>query len=255
LKTLLRRLFAAKAVSPVFMGMPENHRVYCIGDIHGRMDLLSKVQQKIAADAADYQGVKTIIYLGDYIDRGMDSKGVVDCLLGAGFPGFNKVHLLGNHEQVLLQFLLTTDPAIGFNWFKFGGLATLISYGVEVRGIPVLKDLVRLRAELTEKMPAEHLEFYKRLTLSFEMGDYYFVHAGIRPKVKLHQQQSDDQLWIREDFLNSKLFHGKKIVHGHTVTEEPVLLPNRIGLDTGAYSSGKLTCAVFEGINCTILPN
>ena len=210
--------------------LPDNHRLYCIGDIHGRLDLLKTVHQKIANDVMDFDGVKILVYVGDYIDRGMESKGTLDYLLEDPLSDFKKVFLLGNHEQVMLQFLLNHDPAIALDWFKFGGLATLISYGVE----------------LEQKLPAAHLGFLQNLSLSYELGDYFFAHAGIKPKVKLHLQRPEDLLWIREEFLNSPLFHGKVIVHGHTVTAEPECFPNRIGIDTGAYSSGKLSCVVFE---------
>jgi serine/threonine protein phosphatase 1 len=252
-KTLLKKLFKSKTPAPALIGLPENHRLYCIGDIHGRLDLLSAIHKKIAKNAAQFDGIKTLVYLGDYIDRGEHSKGVIDCLLEDSFTDFKKVFLMGNHEQVLLQFLLINDPATAQDWFKFGGLATLASYGVEIRGIPTLKDLDRLRNEFTEKLPASHNEFFKRLSLHYETEGYFFVHAGIKPKVKLNQQQPEDMLWIREEFLNSTLFHGKVIVHGHTVTATPDIMPNRIGLDTGAYSSGKLTCAVFENTHFSFL--
>ena len=226
--------------------LPDNHRLYCIGDIHGRLDLLRTVHEKIVDDVTGFNGHKTIVYLGDYIDRGMDSKETLEFLLTDHFPDFKKVFLLGNHEQVLLQFVLNSDASIANTWFQFGGLSTILSYGVEIRGIPTLKEIPRIHAELIQKLPATHLTFLQNLSLSYEAGDYFFVHAGIKPKVKLNNQQAEDLLWIREEFLNSPLFHGKVIVHGHTVTAEPECLPNRIGIDTGAYSSGKLSCAVFE---------
>ena len=238
---------------PTPVGLPENHRLYCIGDIHGRLDLLLETHAKIVQDATTYKGTKTLVYLGDYIDRGPNSKQVIDCLLDKPIDDFKSVYLLGNHEQVLLQFMLSSDLSIAHDWFKFGGLSTLVSYGVEVRGIPTSKDIGRLRNELFEKMPTPHLDFFKRLSLSYETEGYFFVHAGIKPKVKLPQQQPEDMLWIRDEFLTSRLSHGKVIVHGHTVTPTPEILTNRIGLDTGAYSSGKLTCAVFEGLCCDIL--
>ncbi len=233
--------------------LPDNQRLYCIGDIHGRLDLLRDVHQKIIEDATDFNGLKTAVYLGDYIDRGMDSKGTIEFLLTDPLPDFKKVYLLGNHEQILLQFLLNNNTSIANTWFQFGGLSTIISYGVEVRGIPTSKDLSRIHTELKLKLPASHLSFLQNLSLSYEAGDYFFVHAGIKPKVKLYNQQPEDLLWIREEFLNSKLFHGKMIVHGHTVTALPECLPNRIGLDTGAYSTGKLTCAVFEATHYKFL--
>jgi serine/threonine protein phosphatase 1 len=169
------------------------------------------------------------------------------------FPDFETVFLLGNHEQVILQFLWGTDASIGHEWFRFGGLSTLISYGVIVRGIPTAKEIAGLRMQLLEKLPATHVDFFERLALNYELGGYFFVHAGIKPKLKLHLQHPDDMLWIREEFLSSDVFHGKVIVHGHTVTVEPEIRPNRIGLDTGAYASGRLTCAVFEGVRCQFL--
>lgn len=254
MKSILKKILRPKKSEPLPPpDLPKNHRVYCIGDIHGRLDLLLAVHQKIAVDAAHFNGIKILVYLGDYIDRGDQSSQVIDCLLENNFPDFEKVFLLGNHEQVLLQFLLNKDASIAHDWFRFGGLSTLASYGVKVRGIPTTKDLARLHTEFAEKLPATHLDFYQRLVLKYEIGDYFFVHAGIKPKIKLHLQREEDMLWIREEFINSTLFHDKVIVHGHTVTAEPEQLPNRIGLDTGAYSSGKLTCAVFENGDCKFL--
>jgi serine/threonine protein phosphatase 1 len=253
LKSILKKILCSKKSEPLPPDLPKNHRVYCIGDIHGRLDLLLAVHQKIAIDAAHFNGIKILVYLGDYIDRGDQSRQVIDCLLENNFPDFQKVFLLGNHEQVLLQFLLSKDASIAHDWFRFGGLSTLASYGVNVRGIPTAKDLARLHTEFAEKLPPTHLDFYQRLALKYEIGDYFFVHAGIKPKIKLHLQREEDMLWIREEFINSTLFHDKVIVHGHTVSAEPEHLPNRIGLDTGAYSSGKLTCAVFENGDCKFL--
>lgn len=253
MKNIITKLFKSNTIPPSPIGLPENTRIYCVGDIHGRYDLLLELHKLIQEDALAYKGEKCIIYLGDFIDRGSESKQVIDCLLSSPFPEFKCVYLLGNHEQVLLQFLHTADPNLANDWFKFGGLATLISYGVEIRGIPTLKDITRIHAELSDKMSFSHLEFYQKLNLSYEAGNYFFVHAGIKPKLKLEQQKPEDMLWIRDDFLNSKLYHSKIIVHGHTVTIEPEHLFNRIGIDTGAYSSGKLTCAVFENLDCKFI--
>ena len=253
LKSFLKKLLNSKPHEPVPVGLPVGHRLYCVGDIHGRLDLLEEVHQKIALDALAFDGKKLLVYLGDYIDRGIHSKQVVDSLLATNFPDFETIFLLGNHEQVLLQFLLSQDDSIAHDWFRFGGLSTLVSYGVNVRGIPTSKELAGLRAELREKLPAAHLDFFRRLALNYEIGGYLFVHAGIKPKVKLHLQRPEDLLWIREEFLNSDVFHGKVIVHGHSVTDDPEIRHNRIGIDTGAYASGRLTCAVFEDINCRFL--
>lgn len=253
LKAIFNKILNRKQSESSPVGLPENHRLYCIGDIHGRLDLLQEVHQKIASDALAFDGVKILVYLGDYIDRGLHSKQVIDCLLGNNFPAFKTIFLMGNHEQVLLDFLNRKDPSIAYDWFRFGGLPTLASYGVTVQGIPTAKDLEQLRAEFREKMPAAHLAFFERLIFYYEIDGYFFVHAGIRPKIKLHRQRPEDMLWIREEFLNSDLFHGKVIVHGHSITDEPEIRHNRIGIDTGAYASGKLTCAVLEESNCRFL--
>ncbi len=253
MKSFFRKFLNAKQSELAPVGLPQNHRLYCIGDIHGRLDLLQEVHRKIAADALDFDDTKILVYLGDYIDRGAQSKQVIDCLLEDNFPGFEKVFLMGNHEQVLLQFLSSKDAVIAHEWFKFGGLSTLASYGVNVRGVPTTKDISQLRAEFREKLLARHMDFFERLVLNYEIGGYFFVHAGVRPKIKLHRQRPEDMLWIREEFLNSDVFHGRVIVHGHSVTDEPEIRHNRIGVDTGAYASGRLTCAVFEGVSCRFL--
>jgi serine/threonine protein phosphatase 1 len=253
LKAIFKKILNLKHSEPLPVGLPENHRLYCIGDIHGRLDLLQEVHRKIASDASDFDGVKIRVYLGDYVDRGPHSKQVIDCLLENNCPDFKAVFLLGNHEQVLLEFLRNKDPSIAHEWFRFGGLSTLASYGVTVHGAPMVKDVERLQAEFKEKMPAAHLAFFERLVLNYDIGGYFFVHAGVRPKIKLHRQRPEDMLWIREEFLNSDVFHGKVIVHGHSISDEPEIRHNRIGVDTGAYASGKLTCAVFEGVNCRFL--
>ncbi|MFW5443115.1 MAG: metallophosphoesterase family protein [Methylococcaceae bacterium] len=224
----------------------DNTRVYCIGDIHGRDDLLQNIHDKIALDSVNYSGNKLIVYLGDYIDRGLHSKKVIDLLLKNPLSGFNPIYLRGNHEQVLLDFL-NFDPSIATQWLTFGGQATLLSYGVSVSGIPFGEKLVQLQRDLADKIPNEHLTFYSQLEYCYSSGDYFFVHAGVKPKIKLTRQNSLDMMWIRDEFLSSKHQHEMMIVHGHSVTDDPVILPNRIGIDTGAYMSGRLTCLVLEG--------
>lgn len=221
-------------------------RLYCIGDIHGRLDLLQQLHDKIIQDAAPFQGRIIIVYLGDYIDRGPESKAVIDYLLSRPFPRFECHFLMGNHEQVLLEFLLSANTPNAMLWINFGGLSTLASYGVTVNGIPHASQLAEIRQTLQQKIPQSHIHFLQQLKPCFEIDDYYFVHAGIRPGVKLKQQQLEDQLWIRAPFLNHRRHHDKMIVHGHTVTETPDIQANRIGIDTGAYSSNILTCLVLE---------
>lgn len=253
LKKLLNNLFIKKIIEPEFIGLPDNCRLYCIGDIHGRLDLLKQLHCKILEHSNDFSGTKYVVYLGDYIDRGPHSKQVVDYLLENYFEGFEVVYLLGNHEQVLLQFMYTDSLLVAHDWFRFGGIATLQSYGIAINGIPTIKDIEKYRSDFNDKCSQQHKSFYQKLQLSFTLGGYYFVHAGIKPKVALDKQKPEDLLWIRDEFINSKINHPKVVVHGHTVTDQPDIRPNRIGLDTGAYLSGILSCAVFEGLGFDFL--
>lgn len=240
-----RKIISQNDIPEVFL-IQENRRVYCIGDIHGCVDLLANIHQLIIEDSKAYTGEKIAVYLGDYIDRGLHSKEVVDLLLNKPLTGFKSIYLRGNHEQVLLDFL-NFDPNIATQWFNFGGQATFFSYGVSIAGIPFGKKLIQLQKDLADKIPTEHLSFYTQLNFYYECGDYFFVHAGIKPKVSLKRQSELDMMWIRDEFLNSNARYTKMIVHGHSITDEAVILPNRIGIDTGAYMSGKLTCLVLEG--------
>lgn len=245
LHAILKSIRAPKNVDPL-PSLSANLRLYCIGDIHGRLDLLRQLHDTIRKDAEGFQGRLISVYLGDYIDRGPDSKAVIDCLLSSPLPRFECRFLLGNHEQILLEFLLTRDAPNAALWLTFGGLSTLASYGVSVNGIPHPGQISEIRQTLQQKLPASHLHFLQHLQPCFEIDDYYFVHAGIRPGVKLKHQQLEDQLWIREPFLSHRRYHGKMIIHGHTVTPTPDIQTNRIGIDTGAYSSNHLTCLVLE---------
>lgn len=230
---------------------PDGKRLYCIGDIHGRADLLEQLHKMIEADASGYDGDKQLLYLGDYIDRGEQSKRVVDILLQQPLPGFEAIHLLGNHEQALLDFLI--DPHAMASWLGFGGVATLHSYGIETGLVSSRQYLEAIRAKLEEKLPHSHREFYENCILCHAEGSYYFVHAGIRPGVALEKQLFEDQLWIRETFTASMANHGVIVVHGHTISAEPELLPNRIGIDTGAFATGVLTALVLEGSDQRLL--
>ncbi|MEQ9643423.1 MAG: metallophosphoesterase [Alphaproteobacteria bacterium] len=226
--------------------VPPFHRVYAIGDIHGRLDLLDDLLQQIVADREAAKPARAVlIYLGDYVDRGPDSRGVIDRLLAPPPDGFDVVHLLGNHEALMLHFL--ADDRAGFGWLSNGGVATLASYGIEVAGeVYRREDLTALRVELRERLPDAHRQFLQGLGLHHREGDYLFVHAGIRPGVPLDDQTADDLIWIREAFLDSKADHGFVVVHGHSIRQEVVLRANRIGIDTGAFASGTLTCLVLQ---------
>lgn len=227
--------------------VPEGSRVYAVGDIHGRLDLLGALHGLIAEDAAGAPDrSKTIVYLGDYIDRGLDSHGVIDCLIGAPLGDVTPVCLLGNHEETLLRFL--DDFGAGESWFQFGGDATLYSYGVQLTGPSSdQRTLIEAQLNLREKMPETHLAFLRGLKSHHRIGDYFFAHAGIRPGVPLDEQTVEDLIWIRDEFLKSRADHGPVVVHGHSISLEVEDLPNRINIDTGAYASNVLTCLVLEG--------
>ena len=244
MKKLVKYFFAKNArVEPA---LPEDLRIYCIGDVHGRDDLLLEIHEKINEDAGDFSGQIVIVYIGDFVDRGMYSKEVVEILIGHPFPDFDCIYLRGNHEQTLLDFL--QEASVGPAWLSFGGQATLASYGAAVTKIPTRREeFVEIQRSLREKLPRSHLEFINKTKLSYTAGSYFFVHAGVNPKYSLARQQPEDLMWIRDQFISSNKHYEKIIVHGHTVTDEPELLPNRIGIDTGAYASGRLTCLVLQG--------
>jgi len=228
--------------------VPAGTAVYAIGDIHGRSDLLAELHAAIAADAATRSASRRVlVHLGDYVDRGPDSAGVIYRLLDTLPASFDSVCLLGNHERMMLDFL--EDPSTGPFWLRNGGDATMASYGVSYDPKESF-DLQRLRGlqgELRYRLPERHLRFFSGLHLLHVEGDYAFAHAGIRPGVALEAQEEMDLLWVRGLFLRSKIDHGKVVVHGHTILPEPEVLPNRIGIDTGAWYTGRLTCLALHG--------
>ena len=226
---------------------PEGMRLYAIGDVHGCDAMLAEAHEQIAADlgrrpAADYR----IIHIGDYTDRGADSAGVIARLAGMAEADERVICLLGNHDALFAGFL--TDPmAHGPIWLSNGGDATLRSYGVTPSRSLFGYDYRRLSARLAEALPAAHGAFLSSLPFTVRFGDYLFVHAGIRPGVPLDQQDPDDLIWIREDFLWDGRDHGVVVVHGHTPANPPEVMPNRINVDTGAVYGGPLTCLALEG--------
>lgn len=226
--------------------VPDGCRVYCIGDIHGRADLLHDMHKKIRRDARNYKGKSTIVYLGDYIDRGEHSRQVLDTLISNPLEGFEPVFLRGNHERAMLDFI--AFPGAAAAWLMFGGKEALSSYGIVLDYIPSMQHVGELARQLDCALPEDHREFLiTTCEDSWQCGSYYFVHAGIRPGVPLEKQTQEDKLWIRDEFLDSTINHGCIVVHGHSITSEPQILPNRIGIDTGAYHTGVLTCLVLEG--------
>lgn len=226
--------------------VPEATRVYAVGDIHGRLDLARKMHDLIRADAESLEGLrKVVVYLGDYIDRGTESREVVDFLIDEPLLGFENVYLRGNHEDSLLKFL--KDTSIGPAWMFYGGDATLYSYGVSLPGaIRDQRALDQIQAYLKRNLSERHLDFFNSLQYYHVEGDYYFVHAGVAPGLPLDEQDQQDMMWIREEFLGSTHNFGKVIVHGHTISPVPDIRANRIGIDTGAFSTGVLTCLVLQ---------
>jgi serine/threonine protein phosphatase 1 len=227
--------------------VPSGRRVYAVGDVHGRADLLIRLMQDLREDIArgEYKGRPVLIFLGDYIDRGFQSKEVIDALISDIVSPFETYFLKGNHEAAMLQFL--NDPSIGPRWAEYGGAETLVSYGVQPpRTRTSLDDWKQASAALKTALPSEHLHFLNNLDLSVRIGDYLFVHAGVRPGIPIDQQTEQDLLWIREEFLSDRRSFEAVVVHGHTPEQKPYRDGRRIGLDTGAYLSGRLTAARFE---------
>lgn len=227
-------------------------RTYAIGDIHGQLDMLHQAHDRIANDKKRVQDTEApIVHLGDLVDRGPQCKAVVQYLLDGINAGENWVVLLGNHDRMFLWYLEEVsrgDPHlyVGLDWLhpRLGGVETLASYGVKVDG---KRRYGEIHAEARDKIPQSHIDFLGQRPTTFERGDLHFVHAGIRPNVPLDAQDEDDQVWIREDFLDSDVDHGPLIVHGHTALNHATRYPNRVNLDSSAAYNNHLTAAVFEG--------
>jgi serine/threonine protein phosphatase 1 len=227
--------------------VPKGTRIYAIGDIHGRLDLLDSLLARIDTDTRMHPASSVIcIFLGDYIDRGPDSKRVLDRLINYCLTQ-PTVCLKGNHEAFLLEFL--KNPDVLLDWRHCGGLDTLLSYGLAPNIEADAHDRRELGSEFHRILPSSHRKFLSGLKQYFICGDFFFVHAGVRPGICLTKQSEDDLLWIREDFLLSEDHFGKVVVHGHTPVVEPDVRPNRINIDTGAYATGRLTCLVLESDN------
>lgn len=246
LPSLWRRVLGL-APEPLLRGLPPGERVYAVGDIHGQARLLRELLDLIAADLAEHPvGEPRIVFLGDYVDRGLGTADVIETLDAGPLPGVAAEFLMGNHEDIMLRAL--DDDALYDQWMRLGGLETLVSYGVPLfshTGGPASGE--DRMAELRERLPAHHLAFLRALKTSTRRGGYFFAHAGVRPGVPLDRQHRNDLLTIRKDFHKYRQPLGAVVVHGHTPVREPEVLENRINIDTGAYATGRLTAAALEG--------
>lgn len=227
-------------------------RAYVVGDLHGRLDLLEQLLDKIHEDIEQRPARKVLlVFVGDLIDRGPNSAQVVERLRTYERRGVRTVFLLGNHEEVLLR-ILGGEADLITKWRWFGGSECLKSYGVDADTLTGLSDEEALGV-IRSAIPKDHVEFLESFDDSCRFGDYLFVHAGIRPGVEFDQQRQSDLRWIREPFLFDETDHGFVVVHGHTIRPEVEVRPNRIGIDTGAYRSGVLSALAIEGSDSWLL--
>ena len=226
--------------------IPEDTCIYAIGDIHGRSDLLIKIHKLILEDSKSRKSSrKVLIYLGDYIDRGSDSKEVIDILINHPLQGFEKIYIKGNHEYFMMLFLEGHD--VGKSWLKWGGEATLHSYGVALRDKNGQRPDYNIMKESFDKnIPEDHKIFLNSLDNYHTEGDYLFIHAGLRPEIPIEEQNINDMVSIREEFFNSTYDFGKTIIFGHTIFDKPFIKKGKIGIDTGAYATGELTALILE---------
>lgn len=257
---------AAPVMPPIIRASaaPEGVCLYAIGDIHGRCDLLERLVAQIKEDAATLPGgVKAqIVFLGDYIDRGLQSRDVINYFTSSALDGFDPVFLMGNHEEALLRF--HQEASFGSQWARYGGSETLYSYGLappnQRASLNSHEEMAAARNawtrvwnEFRTRLPAEHLAFFQSLKPYHLAGDYLFVHAGLRPGLQLGEQSMRDMLWIRDEFLEDTALFEQVIVHGHTPMDTVHYDNRRIGLDTGAFLTGRLTAARLTGTDVAFL--
>jgi len=224
--------------------VPDGDRIYAVGDIHGRVDLLDAVLKRIDADLEKNPIRNCLeVFLGDYVDRGPASRQVIDRLVGRS-RSLRTIFLKGNHETYIADFV--NNPHILDDWKRLGGLETLMSYGLAPSINADANEQTQLARAFDQALPENHRQFLRDLKPSFTCGDFFFVHAGIRPGVPLEEQHEEDLLWIRRDFLLCEENFSKYVIHGHTPVPQPDIRPNRMNIDTGAYATGRLTCLRLE---------
>lgn len=212
--------------------------IYAIGDVHGCLAEARQLEQTILEDGLDIAGEKWIVYLGDYIDRGPDSAGVLDFLLTRLPQGWRRICLAGNHEVMALEFMANPKPGSG--WLEFGGVETLSSYGIQLAAL-MKKSAAERQAIIHSHVPEEHLVFLREMPSILCLPQWIFVHAGIRRGVAIADQDENDLFWIRDEFFNSPVDQGDTVVHGHTPAAAPVRAEGRICVDTGCFATGTLT--------------
>jgi serine/threonine protein phosphatase 1 len=244
-KVRLLKLFRNRSRQSVISG-PKGSRAYAIGDVHGRLDLMVELLERIERDNSARGPARTfVVLLGDLVDRGPDSRGVIEHLLRRP-PRFGRpIYLAGNHEEAFLR-VIGGDASVVPAWLMYGGKECAQSYGIN-GGWLLNATPAAVTSEVAHKVPQAHVDFLSSFGDTFRFGDYLFVHAGIRPGVEIEDQVPQDLRWIREGFLDDRTDHGFIVVHGHTIVEGVEEHPNRIAIDTGAYRSGTLTAIGIEG--------
>ena len=238
-------LFRKSRTASAAPAIPAGKRCYAVGDIHGRLDLLTALLDLIERDNAVRSPAETyLVFLGDLIDRGAESKGVIELLSTARFSWAKPMFLMGNHEDAFRQ-VLAGDLSYLDDWLRFGGLECAQSYGLSATELAGGNPTLLYRA-LRQRVPQDHIDFLESFYDSFALGRYVFVHAGIRPGIAIEDQDPHDLRWIRNEFLDDQSDHGVIVVHGHTVVETAGAYVNRVAIDTGAYRTGRLTAVRLE---------
>lgn len=217
--------------------------VYVIGDVHGCLDHLISLEEKIFKDADTEVGQKLLVYIGDTVDRGPNSFGVIEHLLSPAPSGFERICLKGNHEQMMQRFL--QKPGSAMEWLDFGGRETLLSYGAQSRDLFFNEPTIprKFKTLLKRIIPDEHLLFLSEMPHAISLKKYFIAHAGVNPNLPLSRQSIRDLLWGAPDFLGAQLSYSKTIVHGHFVRAQPGFADGKISIDTGAYASGRISAA------------